>query len=298
MNGYTRRNPPKLHKDGIITMHEQHNRIPLLRAALALLAAVALGLSFPAPARADMPDMPRAPELERIDPVVAEPAGADGALGLRSDGRVSDSFFNGTLFVGDSVTLKLERYVRQQRQEEDPDLLGKSKFFCAGSLGSGNLQEQVSKESLHPSLKGKKMLLEDAVAASGAKKVYIMLGMNDLAVYGIDGSVENMMKLLASVRSQSPEVEIYVESATPRIRGKDQKTLNNANLEKYNEALCEAVEGCGQPGIYFVDVASALRGEDGALPLKYCSDPEGQGIHFTDEACRIWIDYLYTHTPG
>ena len=34
--------------------------------------------------------------------------------------------------------------------------------------------------------------------------------------------------------------------------------------------------------------------ENGALPEKYCGDPEpeGQGIHFTNEACKIWVDYL------
>ena len=270
-------------------------RKSFIRTALALAAALVLAAA-PAAAERDLLDMPRAPELERLDQAVATPAGGGDVLGLPKDGRVKDSFFNGALFVGDSVTLKLERFVRQQRKE-NPKLLGSAKFFCAGSLGSGELLKKVSKASIHPSLKGKKMKLEDAVAVSKAKKVYIMLGMNDIALYGIDGSVKNVMTLLARVRKKSPGVEIFVQSATPRIRGKDQKKLNNANLIKYNQKLCQAVEDCGQPGVYFVDVASALRSEDGTLPLKYCSDPEDQGIHFTDEACRIWIDYLYTHTP-
>ncbi len=273
-------------------------RSTFARRALCLLAALVLAAGG-ALAENALTDMPRAPELERLEPepAVVTPDETEDVLGLPEDGRAKDSYFNNTLFVGDSVTLKLERYVRQRRKGGKPGLLGNAKFFCAGSLGSGNLLEAVSKSSMHPSLKGKKMKLEDAVAASKAKKVYVMLGMNDLAVYGIDGSVENMMTLLARVRKKSPKVEIFVQSATPRIRGKDQKKLNNANLIKYNEKLCRAVENCGKPGVYFVDVASALRNDDGTLPLAYCSDPESQGIHFTDEACKIWIDYLYTHTP-
>ena len=107
-----------------------------------------------------------------------------------------------------------------------------------------------------------------------------------------------MLTLIRKVRKKAPDVAVYVQSATPRIRGKDQKTLNNANLVKYNEALCAALEDSGLKDVYFVDVASALRGEDGTLPMEYCSDPEDQGIHFTDAACEIWINYLYTHTPA
>ena len=263
---------------------------------MALLPLDALTGTGRALADGDIFGMERVEDIEATPEPEPTPAPDPNLLGLPEGTRAEDSFFNSTLFVGDSVTLKLERYVREQRKD-DPDLLGTAKFFCAGSLGSGNLLQKVSEKSNHPSLKGKKMLLEDAVATAKAKKVYIMLGMNDLAVYGIDGSVENMLKLIRRVRKKSPKVKVFVESATPRVKGKDQKTLNNANLEKYNRQLCKALEDSGLSGLYFVDVASVLRGKDGTLPMDYCSDPEGQGIHFTDEACEIWIDYLYTHTP-
>ena len=135
------------------------------------------------------------------------------------------------------------------------------------------------------------------MTACGAKKLYIMLGMNDIAVYGIQGSVDNLMTLIGKVRQRKPDIEIFVESVTPRVRGKDQKTLNNANIERYNRLLCETIGNSGLPNLWFVDVASVLRGEDGTLPREYCSDPGVQGIHFTDAACEIWLDYLYTHTP-
>ena len=254
----------------------------------------------PEPTEAPTPEPTEAPTPEPTEAPTPEPTEAPAAepLGLPAGARVSDDFFNGTIFVGDSVTLKLDRYVRQVRQSDAPNLLGNAKFFTSGGLGSGNLQEPVTKDSSHPTFKGKKMLLENAIAEAKARKVYIMLGMNDLAVFGVEGSVDSMMSLLKRIRENSPEVEIFVESATPRLAGKDQKTLNNANLEKYNELLCAAVESSGMEKVYFVDVASVLRDENGCLPLEYCSDPEDQGIHFTDEACQIWIDYLYTHTPA
>lgn len=265
-------------------------------ALLTLVIVLAVQLAFAPVALASdsLSDMPIAPELELLNPT--QPPASDGVLGLPEGERVDDSYFDGAMFVGDSVTLKLELYVRKQRQEEEPNLLGKAQFFCAGSLGSGNLQKEIDDKSNHPSLKGKKMMLEDAVVSAKAKRVYIMLGMNDLAVYGVQGSVDNMMKLIRKVLKKSPNVQIFVQSATPRVAGKDQKVLNNANLEKYDELLYQTIRDSGLNGVYFVDVASVMRGKDGTLPLDYCSDPDGQGIHFTSQACRIWIDYLYTHT--
>jgi hypothetical protein len=219
-----------------------------------------------------------------------------GPVRLPEGPRVSDDFFNDTLFVGDSVTRKLELYALKQRKT-DPELLGNARFYAAASLGSGNLQKPISNKSVHPKVNGTKMLVEDAVAACEAKKVYIMLGMNDIAVYDIQGSVDNMMALIGKVREKSPGVEVYVQSVTPRILGKDQKTLNNRNIVRYNQLLCDTIEASGLRHVWFVDVASVLRGEDGTLPRAYCSDPGDQGIHFTDAACKIWIDYLYTHTP-
>ena len=38
-----------------------------------------------------------------------------------------------------------------------------------------------------------------------------------------------------------------------------------------------------------------MRDENGYLYDAYCSDPEDMGMHFTDEGCVAWIDYLETH---
>lgn len=213
------------------------------------------------------------------------------AVAVPSSTGVDFSYFNDAVFVGDSVSLKLQYYVQKQRQT-DPGFMGSAQFLCSGSLGSGNALWDVSSESVHPSYQGEKMKIEDAVAKMGAKKVYIMLGMNDVAVYGADGAVSNMSKLLSNIKTMSPNVSIYVQSATPRIAGKT-GSLNNEVLAEYDTKLAAM---CEQNGYYFIDVASVMRDENGNLPASYCSDPDGLGLHFTDEACKVWIDYLCTHT--
>lgn len=198
------------------------------------------------------------------------------------------SWFDDAVFVGDSVSLKLTGYVTKTRQS-DPDYLGKAQFLTAGSLGSGNALWEVSDKSVHPLYQGTKMRLEDSVQACGAKKMYILLGMNDIGLYGVEDSVRNMETLLGLIKEKTPDLQIFVQSATPIHKGNEKKVLNNANLRLYNEQLQEM---CQRNGYYYVDIASVLTDGEGYLPDAYCSDASGMGMHFTDEACRIWVDYL------
>lgn len=198
------------------------------------------------------------------------------------------SWFDDAVFVGDSVSLKLTGYVTKMRKT-DPEYLGKAQFLTAGSLGSGNALWEVSDKSVHPLYQGTKMRLEDSVHACGAKKLYILLGMNDVGMYGVDDSAANMETLLKLIKEKTPDLQIFVQSATPIHKGNEKKVLNNANLRLYNQKLQEM---CQRNGYNYVDIASALTDGEGYLPDAYCSDASGMGMHFTDEACRIWVDCL------
>ena len=132
---------------------------------------------------------------------------------------------------------------------------------------------------------------ENGVKASGRKKVYIMLGMNDVYLYGVDKSIENAKKLVAEIKQKSPGVEIFIQSVTPVIITK--KGITNKLINKFNKKLSEC---CKEQKWNYLDVASVLKDKKGALPVEYCSDPNGMGIHFTDKACKKWVEYLYTHT--
>lgn len=218
----------------------------------------------------------------------------DRPIGLQQSAQVADAYFNDAVFIGDSVTLKLKYYVQQGRQSY-ASLLGNAQFLCAGSMGSGNAMEAVSDSSIHPSFRGQKMTLEDSVAAMGAKKVFIMLGMNDIAVYGPEQSAQNMMQLIARIKAKSPDAQIFIQSATPKMTNNPSHKLNNNTLFEYDLKLYELAKTMESQGVYFVDIAYVMRNAEGNLPADYCSDPEDQALHFTDIACQQWIQYLYTH---
>ncbi len=198
------------------------------------------------------------------------------------------SWFDDAVFIGDSVSLKLSYYVTAQRKN-DPSFFGKAQFLTSGSLGSGNALWEVSDESVHPTYQGEKMLLEESIPLTGAKKIYMMLGMNDIALYGLEGSLENYGALIGRIQQAVPDAQFYIQSATPICQGAEKGALNNENMEEYDQALREF---CDTWQFHFVDVASVMRDADGYLPREYCSDPDGMGIHMTDLACQLWLGYL------
>ena len=202
---------------------------------------------------------------------------------------VEAAWFDDAVFVGDSVSLKLNYYNVKSAD------LGSAQFLTSGSLGSANALWDVSDQSVHPSFQGEKMRVEDAVALCGAKKLYIMLGMNDVGLYGAEESAQNLVTLLALILDQSPDLEVYVQSVTPMTSTSTLKSLTNEKILAYNALVLEA---CEQNGWYYVDVASVMTGADGCLPREYCSDPDDMGIHFTETACALWAQYLKTHTAA
>ena len=208
------------------------------------------------------------------------------------NGEVPYSFFNDAVFVGDSVSLKLNLYVSAQRKT-DSNFMGTAQFLTPGSYGTGNeLKELGSDNSVHPSYNGTEMYLADAIQSMGAKKVFIMLGMNDIAVYGNDGAVKNMETVLTEIKEKNPETSIYVQSMTPIVGTAQTGSLTNENLNIYNAGLKTM---CEQNGYTYLDVASVMKDSEGNLKREYCSDPDNMGVHFTDEGCKVWIDYLRTH---
>lgn len=201
---------------------------------------------------------------------------------------VSASWFDDAVFVGDSITLKLSYYC-----ENNPDALGAAEFFCAGSLGYNSaLWDIDDPNAVHPYYRGEVELTEYCAEKTESDKVFIMLGMNDIGLYGVEGAGDACKQLVDRIKSHTPDVKIYLQSTTPILEGFEIGDLNNANIDKFNVWLQQF---CEDNGYKYMDINSIMRDESGYLRADYCSDPEAMGIHFTDAACALWVDYLKNH---
>ncbi|OUP80189.1 hypothetical protein B5F08_01935 [Anaeromassilibacillus sp. An172] len=208
--------------------------------------------------------------------------------------QVDDSYFNDAVFIGDSISYGFELYVTEKRANGET-VLGEAKFLTSGSLSYGNSLWDVSDESVHPTYNGVKMKLEDAIAQIKPGKIYILLGTNDVALYGVEQTIANADTEISRMLEASPGAEIFIMSTTPKYSPAESDVdgaLNNADIDALNVAMRQfAVE----KGYNFMNIAPLFKDETGGLAADYCSDKEGMGIHFTSAAYDIWLNFLYSY---
>ena len=197
----------------------------------------------------------------------------------------SAEWFDNAVFVGDSVTLKLSYYCASH-----PEALGAAEFFCAGSLGYTNaLWDIDDPEAVHPYYQGATHKVEECCELTGKKNVFIMLGMNDIGLYGTQGAMDSCKELVADILEKTPDAHIYIQSVTPMIKSAEMESFNNTLVKEFDGMLKDY---CTQNPYKYLDVFSAVSDQDGNLPDQYCSDPDSMGLHFTDAACEMWANYL------
>ena len=200
------------------------------------------------------------------------------------------SYFDNVAFVGDSVSLMLQYYCASTRA------LGNATFLCAGSLSASNALHPVTDASVHPSYQGKKGTVEDCVAASGDKIVYIMLGINNIS-FGIDRATADLITLVERITEKTPDVKIVMQSVTPMARSSSiiSEKLNNERISAYNNTVKTI---CEERGWYYINVSEVVADADGYLVDEYCGDPDSMGIHFNSTSAAAWVEYLKTHVPA
>ena len=135
----------------------------------------------------------------------------------------------------------------------------------------------------------------DPIVGGHPKKLFLMIGVNDLAA-GVspDEIVANVARLIDRFQSESRWTKIYVQSILP-VNGVDTKAKpknhwkKGAEIIETNkllETLCE-----GRKNVMYVDVYSALVDEKGMLDKQYTND----GLHLTGEGYVVWRDAIKQH---
>ena len=216
-----------------------------------LLCSVVLGLSAPA---------------------LAEEPAADRDLT-----PLPDDWFEDAVIIGDSVSVTLKKHCAKTGD------LGNVLFLCEFSFGirnavSGNLKLWYQ---------GKEYFPEEVIPLTGARKILIMLGCNDIALYGgIDRTMDCWAEFVTRVRATSPDVQFFIESCLPMWHEIHYENFDNDFVDAYNvrlKAFCE------ENGFVYVDIADAFKDEHNGLKAEYCSDAY---VHITYPAAALWVELL------
>jgi len=216
--------------------------------------------------------------------IAALPAGAQG--------HPADAYFEGAVFVGDSIMQQIGRYKMEQGEKGRP-ILGNARFMTVSSytLYQGSRVTPLEhKAALRYA--GRKVSLADALKKMEARKAFILLGLNDQAGSRLDQEMLMYTRLIERARDKNPGVELIILSLTPITRGAQTKALNQKNFDAFNqrlESLCETL------GVLFLDVATPLKDEDGFLSKAYAQDGR---VHLSQEGMAVFVKALYAFAEG
>ncbi len=194
-----------------------------------------------------------------------------------------DAYYSNSVFLGDSIMLGFRNYTRKQAEDS---FLKQIQFLAAGSYSASNSLWGVTAESVHPLYQGKKLQAWDSIEKIAPDKVFICLGLNDLNISGLQGSLDNYKELIRRIQEKSPEVEIHIISMTYTLVGASSGKLNNDTIREYNLMLLDAAIANGWG---YIDVANALADDNGDLAAAYCSDGF---VHQTAAAYDVWTAVL------
>ena len=187
--------------------------------------------------------------------------------------RVDNEYFSDAVFMGDSLMLGFQSYAG----------LPKAAYLCRTSLsvmGVYNTEDD-----------GRSLI--DKVKDTNPKKIYVMLGANELiTMSNKDAVMDKYSAVIDTLKQDNPEAIIYMHSIFPVTREKESSSIaKNDVIRSYNESILKV---CEEKNVYFVDVQSAVADKDGYLPENLSTD----GVHLGSEGCKIWADYLKCHAIG
>ena len=189
---------------------------------------------------------------------------------------VADTYFSDVVFLGDSRT---EGFYLYSGLKEGQYL------YAVGATVASVFTKETEKTDA-----GKVPML-DALADMECGKVYVMLGVNELGWVKVETFQNQYAKVIDRLREDHPDAQIVLQSILPVSAKQDAKKtyVNNQRIQTYNEAIMALAE---EKDCAYVNVAEAVTGEDGCLRPELTFD----GVHLNTQGCRIWLDYLRTHS--
>ncbi|MCC8112133.1 MAG: GDSL-type esterase/lipase family protein [Ruminococcus sp.] len=190
---------------------------------------------------------------------------------------VDQSYFDDALFIGDSCSEGLALYGSFTNAD----------YFTSVGLSIFKINEV---EAGNPN-KGENITFSQKLSQQQYGKVYIMLGLNELAVGSTESWAETYESVIEQIREAQPNATIYIQSILPVSASEDDPNgeINNQSISTRNEALEQLKKP--EDHIYYLNVGESVMDENSYLESSYTSD----GIHLLGNSLSIWEDYLKSH---
>lgn len=125
--------------------------------------------------------------------------------------------------------------------------------------------------------------------------IYLMFGTESLSALPADQTADYFSVMLDSVVATAPESTVFVMSIPPVTADAERAEENpilNSVIDDYNSRLLEI---CKEKNIYFVDVNTALKNNEGKLDGHLATE---DGKHLSLEGGMALLNYVLSHVPA
>lgn len=262
-------------------------RAAALAAALLILSSCA---AQPGPAEAEPPSAtPAASAAATSAPAPSpspspeptpEPTEPPTLLGQTED--MGQEYQDSIIFYGDSNTNGL------RLQELLPGGYGTTQVWTPMS-GTLTLNRWSIDQIVYPDT-WTEMPVTEAMALKTPEYLIVNLGENGVSFMDEEYFKSEYTALVRALKEACPETGIMCSSLFPVADSYPyQRDINN---EKLSEASGWIYDIACEEGLRFIDLASAVAGEDGSLPEELHL---GDGYHLNAKAHQMVLDYIRTH---
>jgi len=192
--------------------------------------------------------------------------------------QVTTAYFDDALFVGDSITSGIDSY----------GIMSNATVIANTGINPSTMLTSEVWENAD----GTYSTLLEAASKVDAAKIYVMIGANGVAWIGENAFIDYYTQIIQRLKDDHPDAIIYVQSILPVTKEKSDEgpSMSNGKIDMYNSRILKMTE---ELEVYYLDVASAIKNQNGALPSE--ASPK-DGIHFGTATYQKWFDYLRTHT--
>ncbi|MBQ8162137.1 MAG: hypothetical protein IJ083_15530 [Clostridia bacterium] len=213
---------------------------------------------------------------------------ASPALAERLPDSVLATYYDGSLFVGDSLVRMLRNYIAPL-QEEDPGFFRDVTFCTAYSytmLAASQEHPMGSEDAVNLMFRGQEMSMVEIAGALQPPKLFFLAGLNDTIGRRVEAGMGHVERMMGFMDKYAKDTRVYFFSLTPVTNAVEQVRHLQDDWDLYNEALKEK---CGEVGATYIDISTPLKGSDGLLPMALSQDGE---YHLNEEGNAVWVQAL------
>lgn len=189
---------------------------------------------------------------------------------------LTETYFGKCAFVGDSITVGLSDY----------QLVPIKNVYAEIGMNI----EKINTDTIQTAF-GETTVLEGLKQAK-PENIYIMLGSNGISWLSINEMISYYAEFVDSVKENLPDTNIYVLSIPPvtaERESAEEEPILNSDIDKYNSELLKMAN---DKSIYYVDINTALKGNDSKFPAENAAE---DGMHFKKTTYSIMLDYILSH---